>query len=205
MNHIEAFKSAWKNPQFITIELDPVDVNKVLREHYRCTPELHMTKKQLWDMEIKKASRPDLFIPSVIMSNSAVSWGNITNGSIDTFIRVSDQRLWLNTEQYGTVIENVHIDHNTKTVTFIGEPKTKSKQHGDFFTNVGQPIFHVQHGVTGEEEKPLNTWKIVHLTSEDEQELRERFQQMNNAKWLPEYIEIYIRDILGVQLERILV
>ena len=204
MNHIETFKSAWKNPQFTMIELAPVDVNRILRQHYRCTPELQMTKSQIWDMEIKKASRPDLFIPSVIRSNSAVSCGNMEKGNIETFIRVSEQRLWLDASQYGTVIEDVHIDHNTKTVTFIGEPKINSKEHGDFVTTEEQSLFHVQHGVVGEEDQPLNTWKIVHLTSENEQELRERFLQMNNAKWLPEYIEVYIRNILGKRLERIL-
>ena len=201
MNHLDNFNKAWTSSNFITIELDPVDVNKVLKEHYKCMPEFKMTKTQLWDMEVKKASRPDLFIPSVIKSHSALSWEHSQEDNIETFFRVSEQRLWLNAECYGTVIENVHVDNNSKTVTFIGE--AKSNQQVEFNTTKDQPLFHVQHGVIGEETQPLNTWKIIHLTSENEYVLKERFERMNRTKWLPEYVEIYIRDFLGVQLERI--
>lgn len=202
MNHLDKFNRAWKKPNFITIELDPIDVNKVLRERYKCTPEFKMTKNQLWDMEVTKASRPDLFIPSVIKSNSAFSWKHITKNNIETFFRVSEQRLWLDAERYGAVIENVHLDSDSKVVTFIGELEANSKQV-NFCATKQQPIFHVQHGVIGDEEQPLNTWRIVLLTAENEQELRARFKQMNESKWLPEYIEIYIRNILGIQLERV--
>ena len=202
MNHLSKFKSCCQNDNFISIELEPINVNKVLREHYTCPFPFTMTKSQLWDMEIKKAARPDLFIPFVIKNGSAVSWGKVTVNDIDTFIRVSEQRLWLDAEQYGTIIENVHVNHLAQVVTFIGESKTKSNEYGEFVTSNNQAIFHVQHGVIGEEGNPLNTWKIVHLTSENEQELNVRFQKMNDYKWLPEYIEIYIRDILGIDLQR---
>jgi len=202
MNHLSEFKSSCQSHNFISIELEPIDVNKVLREHYTCASSLTMTKSQLWDMEIQKAARPDLFIPSVIKSGSAVSWGKVSVNNIDTFIRVSEQRLWLDAEQYGTIIENVHVDHIAQVVTFIGESKASSNEYGEFITSNEQAIFHVQHGVIGEEDNPLNTWKIVHLTSENEVEINDRFQKMNDYKWLPEYIEIYIRDILGIDIQR---
>jgi len=202
MNHLSEFKSCCQNDNFISIELEPINVNKVLREHYTCPFPFTMTKSQLWDMEIKKAARPDLFIPSVIKNGSAVSWGKVAVNDIDTFIRVSEQRLWLDAEQYGTIIENVHVNHLAQVVTFIGESKTNSNEYGEFVTSNNQAIFHVQHGVIGEEDNPLNTWKIVHLTSENEQEINVRFQKMDDDKWLPEYIEVYIRDILGIDLQR---
>lgn len=202
MNHLDKFQEAWGNPNFTKIELDPVDVNRTLREHYTCKPKFNMTMSQLWDMEINKAARPDLYIPSVIKQGSVAAWGRKTVEGIDTFIRVSEQRLWLDAKRYGTVIENVHVDHKAQMVTFIGEYKASSKELGNFSANDGQAIFHVQHGVIGDEDNPLNTWKIVHLTSDFEQKIEKRFQKMNHNKWLPEYIEAYLCNVAGVQMLR---
>ncbi|BBN80332.1 hypothetical protein PA25_03170 [Pseudoalteromonas sp. A25] len=202
MNHLYEFNRAWDTPEFTQIELDPVDINAVIKDHYSHPGQFSMTKTQLWDMEVKKASRPDLFIPSVIKRGSAAAWGFKTQGNSETFTRVSEQRLWLDNTQYGVVIEHVHIDHDTKLVTFIGELQVNSDEYGHFIVDGAQPIFHVQHGVVGDENSPINTWKIVHLEATNEAKLKERFQKMNHCRWLPEYVEIYLRDILGVELQR---
>ena len=154
MNHLSEFNNSWGSHKFITIELEPLDINKVLQKYYNFTSQFTMTKSQLWDMEIKKASRPDLFIPSVIKSGSAASWGRKTVGNIDTFVRVSKQRLWLKNDVYGIVIENVHVDHKSQLVTFVGESTTLSNEHSTYSTTDKQPLFHVQHGVIGEEPPP---------------------------------------------------
>jgi len=56
--------------------------------------------------------------------------------------------------------------------------------------------------VSGAENAPLNTWRIVHLTSEKNKELVERFGQMSQAAGLPEYVERYIEDVLERPLIR---
>lgn len=202
MNHLDVFNKAWGSARFTKIELDPVNINEILTEQYSCSPEFSMAKSQLWDMEVRKAYRPDLFIPSVIQPGTAVTWGQQKQGSIETFMRVSKQRLWLDQTQYGTVIENVHIDHQAQVVTFIGETHASSEQHGSFKAHDAQSIFHVQHGVIGSDYSPHNTWKIVHLTSEVDDNLTRRFQSMNHFRRLPEYVEIYLCDVIGLQLSR---
>jgi len=67
---------------------------------------------------------------------------------------------------------------------------------------VGQPLFHVEHSVGGDESRPLNRWRIVHLTDKVENRLVERFTLMANDVWLPEFIEIYIRSDLNIKLTR---
>jgi len=42
----------------------------------------------------------------------------------------------------------------------------------------GQPLFHVEHSVGGTELRPLNRWRIVHLTDAVDERLIERFERM---------------------------
>jgi len=203
MNHLEEFNKAWASNENIQIELDPININKILDEKYKVEPGFRMTKSQLWDMEVRKAARPDIFIPSVIKDGSAAAWNRTKKGDIETLIRVSEQCLWLNEEQFGVVIENVYIDHQNQTITFIGEVAINSEEGELLSSGTIQPIFHVQHGVVGNENEPLNTWRIVHLSSQDKEALQERFEIMNNYPWLPEYVEIYIKKIIGTNLERV--
>ncbi len=66
----------------------------------------------------------------------------------------------------------------------------------------GQPLFHVEHSVGGTELRPLNRWRIVHLTDAVDERLIERFERMAASPWLAEHTEIYIRDNLGIELTR---
>ena len=65
-----------------------------------------------------------------------------------------------------------------------------------------QPLFHVEHAVSGTESQPLNRWRIVHLTDARDQRLTAVFRPMGASPWLAEHTEIYIRDTLGIQLAR---
>jgi hypothetical protein len=65
-----------------------------------------------------------------------------------------------------------------------------------------QPIFHVEHGVGGSEEEPLNLWSIVLLTPKPDPRYLAPFEQMARDGLLPGFIEIYIRKDLGKQLAR---
>ncbi len=71
LNHEGEFERAWADPSNTRPELPPVDVNRVLAEHYRTSEPLTFTRTMLWDMEVRKAWRPDRFIPSVVREGSA--------------------------------------------------------------------------------------------------------------------------------------
>src|SRR5438309_10326799 len=100
LDHEKTFREAWENPAATRYELSPVDVNQVLAERYELGQPLVYTRTMLWDMEVRKARRPDLFIPNVVAAGSAESWGEG-----DVFVRKSMQRLWLERQTYGLVLE----------------------------------------------------------------------------------------------------
>ena len=202
-NHEAVFADAWTREGHTSIELNPLDVNKVLAEEYGGVEGLALTRTQLWDMEVKKAARPDLFIPGVIRAGTARSWGRrqLESGN-EAFIRVSEQRQWLQPDNYGTVIEACYLNHSSQQVTFIGLAEVEDDSGQTITASSEQPLFHVVHGVSGTEETPLNTWRIVHLASDEEGALSERFEVMSQAASLPEYVERYIQDVLKTPLTR---
>ena len=201
--HEDLFKAAWDDAGNTKIELPPLDVNRALPEGYTSTSTISLTRTQLWDMEVRKAARPDLFITRVIRPGTARSWGRhkLPNGN-EAFIRVSEQRQWLEPEEYATVLEACYLNHNEQKVTFIGLPEVEDDADNTIIASPQQPLFHVEHGVSGTENTPLNTWRIVHLTGNPDSALTRRFEQMAKAGGLPEYVERYIEDVLGVPLSR---
>ncbi|GAB5558510.1 MAG: hypothetical protein SynsKO_01570 [Synoicihabitans sp.] len=202
-NHEAVFASAWNREGHTSIEWDPLDINQVLADEYDSGGGLALTRTQLWDMEVRKAARPDLFIPGVIRAGTARSWGRrVLNSGDELFIRVSEQRLWLQPETYGTVIEACYLNHAKQRVTFIGLPEIEDEAGQKIIASPAQPLFHVVHGVIGEEETPLNTWRIVHLGSDERGELSKRFKRMEAASGPPEYVERYIEDVLNRPLDR---
>lgn len=50
----------------------------------------------------------------------------------------------------------------------------------------------------GTETRPLNRWRIVHCTSAPDARIVAAFTRIEANPALPEYIEIYVRDILGI-------
>lgn len=200
-NHEAIFAAAWSHEGNTSIELPSLDVNQVIANEYHDVKDLRLTRTQLWEMEVKKAARPDLFIPGVIRAGTARSWGRrqLDNGN-ETFIRVSEQRLWLQPDSYGTVIEACYLNHSSQEVTFIGLAEVEDDSGQTITASPKQPLFHVVHGVSGTEEVPLNTWRIVHLSKDDDGALAERFKLMSQASRLPEYVERYIEDVLDIPL-----
>tara|TARA_R110002096_G_scaffold104771_4_gene230695 strand:- start:2812 stop:3495 length:684 start_codon:yes stop_codon:yes gene_type:complete len=202
-NHEAIFAAAWNGDGHTSIELEPLDVNQVLADEYDGVEGFSLTRTQLWDMEVRKAARPDLFIPGVIRAGTARSWGRRELASGDeVFIRVSEQRLWLQPDSYGTVIEACHLNHASQRVTFIGLPEVEDDAGRTITASTKQPLFHVVHGVSGSEDAPLNTWRIVHLAVDEDGALSERFELMSQATGLPEYVERYIVDVLKTPLTR---
>ena len=203
LDHEKVFERAWVDPRFTRFALPSIDVNDVLARRYRTSEPLTFTRTMLWDMEVKKAWRPDLYIPHVVREGSADAWGLATeaDGS-DSFMRASQQRLWLDPEEYGLVLEETHRNHAHQKVTFIGGAEVPGRDGNILHAGTGQPLFHVEHAVGGEETRPLNLWRIVHLTERPDDRLIEVFTRIAGDVWLPEFIEIYIRIDLNIKLTR---
>ncbi|MDE2887563.1 MAG: hypothetical protein OXR72_05060 [Gemmatimonadota bacterium] len=202
LKHEEAFERAWTDPNNTRIELSPVDINQVLARHYRTSKPLRFTRTMLWDMEVKKAFRPDLYIPSVVTAGSSRYWRRQSaGGGAESFVRCSLQRLWLKPSKRGLVLEQVFLDPVRQSATFIGAAELLDEDGNLLRAGEGQPLFHVEHAVDGDELKPLNLWRIVYLTDRPIQKLIERFTLANEV-WLREFIEIYIRRDLKIELTR---
>ena len=64
-----------------------------------------------------------------------------------------------------------------------------------------QPLFHVEHSVGGTETQPLNLWRIVHLTPENDDALAQRLVT-GITEVLRQFIAIYVEQELGRKLTR---
>lgn len=193
----QVLEQAWSAPGNTTFDLPPVDVNQVLADHYDLDRELIFTRSMLWDMEVRKASAPDVYIPTVVKPGSVEKFGEG-----DDFVRVSDQRLWLDQPVYGTVIEEVHLDHERHSAFFAGVAEFATPDGRTLRAGTGQPLFHVEHSVAGTEDRPLNLWRIVSLSDAPSKELEAFFAGMAEDKYLRVFIEVYIREVLGYTLTR---
>ncbi|MEH6523767.1 hypothetical protein [Sulfitobacter sp.] len=200
-NHESVFQNAWADPSNTRFELPPVNINEALAEHYGTSEPFTFTRTMTWDMEVRKALKPDDYIRSVVQEGSAHSWDQhlIADGT-EIFVRSSLQRLWLEPKKLGLVLELVSLNHTEQKVTFIGALEDSDQSNNLFRVIGGQPLFHVEHSVGGEEREPLNRWRIVHLTDGPDRRLIERFKVMANNVLLPEFIENYIRNDLNIGL-----
>ncbi|QQP97156.1 hypothetical protein [Lysobacter enzymogenes] len=203
VDHVPAFAQAWDDPANTRFELPPVDVNRILAERYDLARPLRLSRSQLWEMETRKARRPDLYIPYVVEQGSAAVWADQgERGRVERFVRKSRQRLWLQPDRYELILEQTRVDHAQQQVTFIGASHYPGPDGATLEAGTGQPIFHVIHGVGGEESEPLNLWSVVFLTPRQDSRLLAPFVRMAHDGWLPGYVEIYIRDDLGVGISR---
>ncbi|MBT2481319.1 hypothetical protein [Streptomyces sp. ISL-94] len=198
------FESAWNNERYTRAELPPVDVNRVVAEHYVAEEPLTFTKAMIWDMEVRKAGNPGAFIPYVVEEGTAAAWVPGREGGElgDEFVRQSQQRLWIEPSEYGLVLEEVSLNHERQLVTFLGRAELRDAQGKALIAGIGQPLFHVQHGVAGTDERPTNTWRIVMLTDRKDERLEKVFAATAAEVWLPGFLENYVRGVLGIALTR---
>ena len=194
------FEQAWFNPAYTQIELEPIDVNRVLQESYALTQPLTFTRAMLWDVEVRKARDPQSYIPSVVQEGQIWNRRFLANGE-EVFLRASQQRQWLS-GQYGTVLEETHVSHDQQRVIFLGRAELPEATGASVHSDERQPLFHVEHAVSGTEARPLNLWRIVHLTHGRDRRLIDRFAALDDAHALPEFIELYIRRDLDIALSR---
>ena len=197
MDHEKVLDDAWRMPGVTAIDLPAVDVNQVLADRYELDRELTFTRTMLWDMEVRKAAAPDVYIPTVVAPGSARKFPSTGHEGFEDFTRVSDQRLWADRDRFGTIIEHVRLDHVRQRAFFVGDT-----EFGDVRATADQPVFHVEHSVAGAEDRPLNRWRIVLLTDAVDRPLLDLFTQMGADPYLRVFIEVYLQEDLGVSVRR---
>jgi len=203
LDHRREFAAAWADTRHTRFELPPADINKLLADRYATGSPLSFTRDMLWDVEVRKAWQPDRYIPGVVRAGSARTRGRRQEADgTESFVRSSWQRLWLQPGEYGLVLEQTHLDHQAQHATFIGTAELADQDGEPLHAHAGQALFHVEHWVDGEPGRPVGRWRIVHLTRQPSPTLSQVFTRLAASPWLPEYVEIYIRDDVDVPLER---
>jgi hypothetical protein len=203
VDHEAVLDRAWRDPANTAVDLPPVPVNQVLRERYRVEPPVAYTVDSLWDMEVRKASAPDVYIPTVVKPGSVERFPSVRHGRFEDFTRISEQRLWLRPDTYGVVIEHVRLDHDRHRAFFLGAERFETPDGRTVVAGTGQPVFHVEHSVAGPAGDPLNLWRIVHLTPAPDPAITELFDELGRAPYLRVFVEVYLREVLHADLTRI--
>jgi hypothetical protein len=162
----------------------------------------HPDRGMLWDMEARKAAQPGAYIPFVVRAGSDRFWNRHDGDGGEYLDRCSRQRLWLDPQRYELILERAFLNHAQQKVTFLGVPELIDADGTLLRAGTGQPLFHVEHSVDGTDLRPVNRWRIVHLTDAVDDRLIQRFEHMAADPWLAEHTEIYIRDNLGIELTR---
>jgi len=194
------FAQAWQNPRHTRVALPPVDVNKVLAERYQMDKPIRVTRGMVWDMELKKSWDPLTYIPYVVSEGK--SWGRHRNedGS-EHFCRSTIQRAWID-DRSGRVLEDVYINHREQRIFFLGRSEMVTEAGVRIRSDEFQPLFHVEHSAGGSDAAPLNLWRIVLLTEDEDQRFMAPFEKMIRDGSLPGFLEVYIGRDLGVKLSR---
>ena len=134
--------------------------------------------------------------------SSGLSWGrhNLEDGC-EGFSRSSIQTAFSGPGR-GQVLENVFINRNDRRIIALGRPEMTNDKGERIYADDFQPLFNVEHSAGGSESEPLNNWRIVFLTENNDQRLTEPFKQMIKAGLLPGFLEIYIERDLHAALSR---
>lgn len=197
---VEQFETDWNNPSYTRAKLADVDINHIIKTYYTTSKPVNFTRTMLWDLERKKAWDPKTYIPHVVSEGK--SWGKTDlEGKDEQFFRASQQRQWL-TGEFAQVIEKVYLLDQTQKAIFFGLSEVQETEGTVLHAVNSQPIFHVEHGVGGTEDNPLNTWRIVHLTNGKNDELTKKFETYRDLTTLPKYVEVYIEKDLGIAIEK---
>ncbi|MEM7518400.1 MAG: hypothetical protein AAF368_15945, partial [Planctomycetota bacterium] len=185
------FERAWNEPGHTRIEPDAVDVNQLLAQSYAMDDSLRLTGQTLWDAEVAKAWDPGTYISGVVLEGK--SWGRKTLADGKPwFVRASQQVAWKAGTDPGVVLEEVYLEPSSRSILFFGRTKWLGPDGVPLETRAHQPLFHVEHAVTGTEEEPLNRWRIVHLTETEDSALIERQVREGSAAWLLGFLSKFI-------------
>lgn len=189
----QEFAAAWSERRHTAFIRPALDINELLstRPNPAHRP---LTGKDLWTIEVSKALDPERFIPHVVASGSARTWDHHRPApGIETFCRMSAQRLLFRSENYGLVLERVLLDHRRRVALFLGTAQLPGPDGTVRCADSRQPLFHVEHSVGGTEERPLNLWRVVHLTDEPDGRLLRSHQISAAGRDVPVYVQVYLQ------------
>ncbi len=185
------FERAWNQPGHTRIEPDAVDVNQLLGQSHSIDDGIRLTGQMLWDAEVAKAWDPGTYISGVVLEGK--SWGSMTLADGKPwFVRSSRQVAWKEGTDPGVVLEEVYLDPHGRSVLFFGRSQLIGPDGVPVEAGAHQPLFHVEHAVTGTEEEPLNRWRIVHLTETEDPALIERQVKEGSGGWLTGFLSRFI-------------
>jgi len=204
-DHEKEFERAWAEPRYTQAGPYTTNVNEDIHRFFRTSKPLTFTRTMMWDNEVRKGWRPDLYIPSAILAGSVRNWGGTHSADgVETFERVSTQRQWLMPEEYGIVAERVRAYHEKRKIVFIGSAELRDDTGTKVRADTKQPLFYIEHWVEGPEIEPVAKWRAVHLTERRNPLIPEAIGRMISS-WptpgLPEFIPIYITRVLNIGLE----
>jgi hypothetical protein len=204
-DHEREFERAWAEPRYTKAGPYTIQVNEELQRFFRAGRPFTFTRTMMWDNEVRKGWRPDLYIPSAILPGSVRNWGGTHSADgLETFERCSKQRQWLVPMEYGVVVERVRAYHDKLKIVFIGTAELRDDIGATVRADNKQPLFYIEHWVEGEENIPVAKWRAVHLTEHPNPLIPEAIGRMI-ASWqtpgLPEFIPIYVERVLKIGLE----
>ena len=119
----------------------------------------------------------------------------------ECFLRASQQRAWKDGDVSGQVLEEVYLSPRDHSVLGLGRAKFLGDDGAPLEAGDHQPLFHVEHAVGGTDSRPLNLWRIVHLTTEQDDALMKR-QLGAGDGWVREFVAIHVEKNLGIKLTR---
>jgi hypothetical protein len=204
-DHETEFERAWADPRYTRTKTVSFDVNEQIERYFRTSKPLTFTRTMMWDNEVRKGWRPDIYIPSVIRPGSVRSWGGARSADgWETFARASMIRQWLSPEDYGCVVERIRAYHDRQKIVFIGTSELRDDNGTPVHADTKQPLYYFEHWVEGTENQPVANWRTVHLTEEPNQLIPE-IMELVIKSWVtpgfPEFIPIYISHDLKIELE----
>ena len=119
----------------------------------------------------------------------------------ECFLRASQQRAW-RTDVYGQVLEEAYLSPREQRVLFLGRAEFLRGDGPPLQAGSHQPLFHVEHAVSGTDSHPLNLWRIVHLTTEkDDALIKQQSTHTGTPEWLREFVAIYVEKDLRIKLK----
>lgn len=188
----QEFERAWNAPHHTRIEPAPVDVNALLAEGPPPAGAQRFTREMLWDAEREKAWDPGSYIPGVVREGR--SWGRTTlGGDEEQFLRASRQRAWKDGVPDGLVLEEVFLSPAEGSVLFFGRAGFVTPEGERLEAGSHQPLFHVEHAVMGTDERPLNRWRIVHLTqAEDPGLIQRQLDSEGDTAWVRGFLQAFL-------------
>jgi hypothetical protein len=204
-DHAREFERAWAEPRYTRAGPFDIDVNSTLQRFFRTSKPLTFTRTMMWDNEVRKGWRPEIYIPMAILPGSVRNWGGTHSADgHETFERVSKQRQWTMPQEYGSVVERVRAYHDTHKIVFIGTGQLHDDKGVLVQADTKQPLFHIEHWVEGAEDEPIAWWRAVHLTDKLNPAIPQAIEGMMGS-WkppgFPEFIPIYITRVLKIGLE----